>query len=107
MLIEPCLEKIKNKDNSGDLKTNIEILETNLNDIVSPFAMTLSSAKYNLTPTELEIANYIKEGKKTKDIANLMCLSEGTIRVHREHIRKKFGLQHSKTNLVCFLKSLK
>jgi DNA-binding CsgD family transcriptional regulator len=66
----------------------------------------LSSTKYNLTPTELEIANYIKEGKRTKEIASLMNLSIGTIKVHREHIRKKIGLQYSKKNLVSFLKAL-
>jgi PAS domain S-box-containing protein len=106
MLIEPCLEKIKIQASNTRLKTNIEILETNLNDIISSFSLTLSSTKYNLTPTELEIANYIKEGKRTKEIASLMNLSIGTIKVHREHIRKKIGLQYSKKNLVSFLKVL-
>jgi DNA-binding CsgD family transcriptional regulator len=35
-----------------------------------------------------------------------MNLSIGTIKVHREHIRKKIGLQYSKKNLVSFLKAL-
>jgi PAS domain S-box-containing protein len=106
MLIEPCIEKLKNSLNSQGLKTTVEILEKNLKDIISPFSLTLSSTRCNLTPTEIEIANYIKEGKKTKDIAQLMNVSEGTIKVHREHIRKKLGLHHSKTNLVSYLMSL-
>jgi DNA-binding CsgD family transcriptional regulator len=106
MLIEPCIEKLRKSLNSQSPKTTVEILEKNLKHIVSPFSLTLSLPKCNLTPTEIGTANYIKEGKKTKEIAQLMNLSEGTIKVHREHIRKKLGLHHSKTNLVSYLMSL-
>ena len=106
MLIEPCIEKLRKSLSSQSHKTIVEILEKNLRDVISPFSLTLSSSKCSLTPTEIGIANYIKEGRKTKDIAQLINVSEGTIKVHREHIRKKLGLHHSKTNLVSYLMSL-
>jgi PAS domain S-box-containing protein len=106
MLIEPSLEKIKSCRDNKRLKIHVNIVEANIKDIIAPFSQRLSSEQFRLTPTELEIANYIREGKKTKAIAHLMNLSIGTVKVHREHIRKKLGLQYSKTNLVSYLKSL-
>ncbi len=46
----------------------------------------------NFTPQEIEIASHIRIGKTTKDIAELMNLSPGTINTHRNNIRKKLGL---------------
>jgi DNA-binding CsgD family transcriptional regulator len=58
------------------------------------------SAKYlSLTPKEIQIANLIKQGKRTKDIGELMALSPRTIETHRKSLRKKLGLEKKKRNL--------
>lgn len=105
-LIEPYLEKLRHSRLDGDQAANLNILESNLKDIVSPLAKELSSDYYDLTPSEIQVANLIKIGKRTKDIAEILHLSQNTILSHRYKIRGKLGLLNNKINLRTFLQSL-
>jgi DNA-binding NarL/FixJ family response regulator len=57
----------------------------------------------NLSPTEIKIAAFIKKGKTTKDMANILGQSVRTIEVHRHNIRKKLGIANAKVNLRTYL----
>jgi DNA-binding NarL/FixJ family response regulator len=60
----------------------------------------------NEFPTEIRVANLVKEGKTTKDIAEIMNLAKKTIDFYRENIRGKLGLKNKKTNLRTHLLSI-
>ena len=105
-LINPYLEKLANSELNSRQKVYLDILTTNLNEIVSPFAWTLSTRPHNLTPTEMQVANMVRQGRTTTQIAELMHLSRRTIEAHRRNIRAKFGLTHNKTNLRTYLLSI-
>ena len=98
-LIMPYIDKIKKIKLDSRQLDYVNILESNLNDIVSPFSRRLSSIHLKLTPTEIRVANLIKEGKTTKEIAEIMNLAKRTIDSYRENIRKKLSLKNRKTNL--------
>ncbi len=87
-------------------KVYVSILEKNFNDIISTFPKAASSKYLKLTPTELEVANLIKQGKNTKEIAMVLGSSHKTVQIHRDRIRKKFNLKNRKDNLRTFLLSL-
>jgi len=87
-------------------KAHVEILESNLNEIVSPFARSLSSKFLRLSHTELEVSNLIQQGKNTKGIAEIMNLAESTIDFHRNNIREKLGIKNRKISLKTYLASL-
>ena len=98
-LIEPYLEKPQKSRLNERQKAYLEMIQTNLNDIISPFARNFSSIYYRLTPQEIQIADLIKQGKTNKEIAAIMSLSLKTIEFHRTNIRKKLGLKNRKDNL--------
>jgi len=105
-LVVPLLEKVREGRLDAKQSTYFDVLESNLNDIISPFSRTLSSKHLGLTPTELQIANMIKDGRKTKDMARLMNLSPRTIESHRESIRRKIGIKNRRANLRSHLLSV-
>ena len=74
---------------------------------VAPYARRISSRELNLTPTEFQIADLVREGKTTKEIAEFMHVSPATIEIHRHHIRKKLGLNKKKSNIRVHLLSLR
>jgi len=105
-LVCPYLEKLKESGMNGRQTNFLDIIESNLNNIVSPFIPGLSSMHLKLTPSEIQIANLIKQGKTTKEIADMLNLSPRTIETHRDSIRKKIGLKNKKTNLRTYLMSV-
>jgi PAS domain S-box-containing protein len=102
----PYIEKLKLSNPDDRQSTYLEILESNLNDIISPFLKKLSSQYLNLTPTEIQVANLIREGKSTKQMADILNISERAIEFHRNNIRDKLGLKKSKANLRSYLLTL-
>jgi PAS domain S-box-containing protein len=102
-LIQPYLEKLKQSGLNERQMAYAGILESNLDDLVSPFVSSLSSGYLRLTPAEIQTADLVRRGKTTKEIAELLTLSHRTVEFHRENIRGKFGLKKQKTNLRSYL----
>jgi len=105
-LVSPYVEKLRAGHLSCAQETYVSMIESGLNDIVSPFLQKMASAYFHFTPTEIEVANLIKSGKTSKEIAKLMNVSTGTIDAHRNNIRKKLGLNNKSTNLQTHLLSM-
>jgi len=105
-LIFPYLEKLKRVNFRKREKTFLEIVESNLEAIISPFARTLSSNFIKLTPAEIQVANLVKLGKTSKEIAAVRNLSFKTIEFHRDNVRTKLGIKNKKINLRTHLLSL-
>jgi len=105
-LILPHLGRLKKSATGAKEKALVNMIESDLNGIISPFTQKLSSKMLNLTPKEIEVANLIREGRTTKEIAEHMSVSKSAIDTHRDHIRKKLGLKNKKMNLRSYLQSL-
>jgi len=102
----PYLEKLRSTGLSDRQVTYVELLESTLNDIVSPFLRKLSSHYLNFTPSEIQVANLIREGKATKEIAALLTTSRRAVEFHRNNIRNKLGLKKKQVNLRSYLMTL-
>jgi DNA-binding CsgD family transcriptional regulator len=104
-LVKPYLEKVKKGKLDKAQKTYIDIIESNLDEIISSFTLRFSSKHLKLTPKEIKVANLINQGKSSKEIAEILNASPKAIAFHRENIREKLGLKHTKTNLRSYLLS--
>lgn len=102
-LVNPLLDRLRHTKLTDEQRTLIEILAANIDELTSPFASHLSSKLNRLTPAEIQVANLVKLGKRTKEIAEIMHLAPGTISIHRKNIRRKLELTHQKTNLQTML----
>lgn len=103
-LVVPYIEKLKKSALDQVQKMNIELVESNLNELISPFLHGIQG--FNLTPRQLEVSTLIREGRTTKDIARILNMSKDAVDIQRFLIRKKLGLNKAKTNLQAYLKSL-
>lgn len=105
-LVFPYVEKLQNSPLKAREKTLVNIVSDHLNDIISPFLKQLSNAQMLLTPQEMQVATLVKDGKTSKEIANILNVTEATINFHRKNLREKFGLKNTPTGLHAYLISL-
>lgn len=98
-LVMPYVKKLKKQRLNQEQAALVEIVGTNLNNVLSPFRQNLSSKYLDLTPREIEIAHLIKDGKSSKEIAETLNTSLRTVEFHRENLRKKIGIQNRRANL--------
>jgi PAS domain S-box-containing protein len=104
-LVFPYMEKMKQSNLDHNQRTLLEIIDSNLNEIATPFIQGFSSKFSKLSPAEIQVANFVKKGKITREIADLLNLSTKTIDCHRDSIRKKIGIKNRKINLRSYLAS--
>ena len=105
-LVLPYVDKLKNTRLKGKDRTLVEIIDTHLHDIISPLLQRFSNAKILLTPQEMQVAALVKDGKTSKEIADVLNVSETTVNFHRKNLRVKFDLRNKRTNLRSYLMSI-
>jgi DNA-binding CsgD family transcriptional regulator/PAS domain-containing protein len=102
----PYVEKLRKGKLTETQIALLDVIESSLHEIVSPFSLKLSSDSFGLTPAEIKVASLVKQGKGTKEIATIRNLSHKTVARHRENIRNKLGIKNKKINLQSHLISL-
>ena len=105
-LIFPYLNRLRRRVTDEKGRAYIDILESNINELTSPLSSHLSARFSRLTPTELEIAKLVMQGKTTKMIAEILNTATSTVDFHRNNIRKKVGIGSARVNLRTYLTSL-
>jgi len=104
-MILPYILKMQKGQRDPRVKAYLDIVATNLNEIISPFLNTVR--QLNLTPREIEVASFIREGRTTKEIAQILGVATSAVDSHRNNMRIKLGLNRKKINLRSYLLSLK
>jgi len=105
-LILPYLDTLKSLTLDERQEAYLSILESNLNDITKAFSRRLALEFHHLTPSEFKVATFIRQGKKSREIASLLGLSLRTVDAYRQSIRRKLRIQNKKVNLRTFLLSI-
>ena len=105
-LVLPYVEKLKGARLKPRERTLVEIVDTHLQDIISPLLQSIANADILLTPQEMQVAALIKDGRSSKEIAQVLNISEATVNFHRKNLRVKFGLKNRRVNLRSYLLSM-
>jgi len=105
-LILPYIHELAGSNLNSRQRTCLNVVEANLESIISPFAKKLTGKSLSLTPTQIRVAELIRSGKSTKEIAAMMSISDRAVEFHRNNIREKLGLKNKKINLHTYLLSL-
>lgn len=100
----PHIENLKKMRLNDVQMAYVDLVESNLSKLASPLIHDMR--QFNLTPMEIQVANLIKDGRTTKDIAGLLHTSKVAIDNHRYNIRKKLGINNKKENLRSFFMSI-
>ena len=101
------MEKLKTAGLRSKEKNLLEVIERQLNEIVSPLLSRLSTVNLILTPQEIQVALLVREGRSSKQIAELLGVAVVTVSFHRKNLRKKLGIGNSPVNLRTYMLSLK
>ena len=105
-LVVPYLEELNFRKLDDRSRNLVEIILQRLQEIVSPFLNRLTSMNRLLTPREIDVAALVREGKTSKEIAELLTISVSGVDFHRKQIRNKLGLTNEKSNLRSYLLTL-
>lgn len=106
-LVFPYIEKLKRAPLRAKDHTNLSIVETRLNDIIAPMLQRLANINLVLTPQEMQVAALVKDGRSSKEIADILNVSQTTVHFHRKNLRSKLGIKNSSTNLRTYLMSMR
>jgi PAS domain S-box-containing protein len=100
------VETLKGTILTADQRILIEVIEANLRNVAASFVRQLDAWKLQLTPTEIQVADMVRLGKRTKEIARLLHVSPSAIAFHRNNLRIKLGLTGQPINLVSYLRTM-
>lgn len=95
----PVVERLKKSGLRDSQERYLELIEAGMIEILSPHSPGIELTLAKLTATEKTVANLIKQGKNTKEVAAILNIAISTVSKHRENIRKKIGIANKKQPL--------
>ena len=108
-LIEPTLDRLSHMLTHRPERMEVESLRVNLREIVGPFGERLARAegtRQPLTRREAAVANFVRLGKTTDEIAETLHISRSAVSFHRANVRRKMGLSRGGPRLSTHLANL-
>jgi len=104
--ITPILDRLQGLCAWDEARMLADQLRLGLKELTEPFCHRLSTVCQGLTPAEIQVAELIREGLGTKEIAARLGVGASTIDTHRHHLRRKLGLKGRRDGLRAYLLSL-
>ena len=98
-LVLPYLQRLKLTPLDRQQSNLVDLAMTNLGEMSSQHLRQVSTLADRLTPTELEVAELVRQGKTSQEIADVLGVSRPAISFHRKNIRAKLGIGNKKVNL--------
>jgi len=107
--IVPLLERLRKRLATTPEAIYVDAVLQNLDELIYPFAQSvdaLAGSQTWLSVREREVANLIRAGKGSREIAEALFISPTTVAFHRKNLRRKFGLKAHGPSLAAHLARL-
>lgn len=104
VVVLPALSRL-GRTRTRHEKKYLGIIQQHLKDLTSTFGSELTRPSHRLSPREVEIANLVKSGMSSKDIASTLSISIKTVETIRNKIRRKLGLVNRSVNLTSYFRN--
>ncbi len=101
--IMPVVDNLRNSDKFDDIQSGLDVLDAHLQTLTKELRGERNTGA-NLTPSEVQVATMIKNGMKSREIAEKFYISLQTVKTHRRNIRKKLNIQLPNTSLASYLR---
>jgi DNA-binding CsgD family transcriptional regulator/PAS domain-containing protein len=108
-LIEPTLQRLSRSLRHRPERLEIDALRANLREIVGPFGQRLAEGGASgpaLTRREREVADLVRHGRTSAEIAEVLHVSRAAVAFHRANIRRKLGIPKRGPRLATHLGSM-
>ena len=108
-LLEPTIERLSKALRHRPERLELEAMRVNLREIVGPFGQHLrypEDGALPLTRREREVANLVRLGRTSAEIAEALHVSRSAVSFHRASIRRKLGLPKGGPRLSTHLSAL-
>jgi PAS domain S-box-containing protein len=105
-LILPFLEKTRRGRLDPVAANYLDLAVGNLNELLRGGDNGLYTRYRSLSPTEIKVAELVRQGQRTKQIAATLHLAPSSVASYRKSIRRKLDVVNAKVNLRAFLTSL-
>ncbi len=93
---------IRNLHKIGEAKNDWEQINNMFLEVHKDYVSSIMKLAPDITPTELRTCVLVRLSMSTKQIAEILKLSQRSVENHRNHVRKKLGIG-KETNLTSFL----
>ena len=105
-MIVPLLETLRRRLGAAPEVIYADAAIQNLRELANPLTApldALTSGEVRLSQREHEIANLIRAGKSSSEIAQALFVSPTTVAFHRKNLRRKLGLGTRSPSLAAYL----
>jgi PAS domain S-box-containing protein len=106
IMVWPLVDKLKRATRGTELEGTVDVLASCIEEVTSPLVSRVTAGQHGLTPREAQVAELVRRGRPTKEIADVLAISEKAVEYHRMKIRRKLGLSGTATSLQAHLSRL-
>jgi CBS domain-containing protein/DNA-binding CsgD family transcriptional regulator len=102
-LVNPYLHLLLQTSLSEKQAEIVQLISGHIESITEQFSPQARSIMLKLSPREQVITDLVRQGKTSKEIANILHIGVRTVETYRNNLRKKLGINRKKISLRTYL----
>ncbi|RUM35751.1 MAG: hypothetical protein DSY50_04110 [Desulfobulbus sp.] len=102
-LVNPYLNLLRQSSLTEKQTEILQIISAHIDSISRQFSPNAREIMLKLSPRESVIIDLVRQGKTSKEIADILHIGVRTVETYRNNLRKKLGINKKKISLLTYL----